>query len=213
MFRATILCSALLLGACTYQAKVPLVDGSSLANVGGQQPGAYSAIIQTGGWNMNTEVVGWTCSANTYQADLNPSWDAAMRSALSSALQKVDFATTVSPPSKLVSAGYDAEIDIMQSNASSKVRVNQRPFFGADATSETRLEGILAINFADGARQQQPIDGHGLATEEAFTCGQAGPAIEQSSALAIRDIVQKAMLTTKLLLAQHGPRRDRVSGR
>jgi hypothetical protein len=35
-----------------------------------------------------------------------------------------------------------------------------------------------------------------------FFCGDIGPSAEQSSAMAIRDIVQRAATTAKLLLAQ-----------
>jgi hypothetical protein len=198
--RLSLSCLVLMLGACTYQAQVPIVDGTSLANVGGRQSGQYAALVQTGGWDMKTEVVGNACSAHTYQADLNGSWDQAMRSALSSALEKVDFVPSLPPADQMRERGYDAELGLTQSNASSRLTISPK-FWTAAATAETKLEGILTIQYPDGTRQQEPLQGQGSTTNDVSSCGDVKP-IEQSSALAIKDLVQRAVITTKLLLAQ-----------
>jgi hypothetical protein len=203
MRRVITILPLLLLGACTFQAKVPMVDGSSLANIGVSEPGKYSAAVPSGGWNMTTEVVGRSCSAHTYKADLNGSWEGAMKTALTTALEKVEFVGTLPPASQLASSGYTAAVDVMQSNASSKVQLAAEGFFTAGATSQTTLDGVLVIEFADGSRQQQAVTGQGMAHAETADCGDATTAIGKSGAVAIRDFVQKAVLMTKLLIAQH----------
>ena len=201
MLRAGLLLAALSLTACTYQASVPTVDGSSLAAVGARQPGSFAALVQTGGWAMETQVVGFSCSANTYRADLNPSWDQAMKAAFKTALESVAFVSATLPSPELASRGYDAQLGVMQSNASSKLQVSHG-FFRRSALAETRLEGILTIAYPDGTRQQETLLGQGTARARVAFCSDVGPSIEASSAGAIRDIVQRAAATAKLLLAQ-----------
>jgi hypothetical protein len=205
MRRALALLAISCLGACTYQAHLPSIDGSGLGGVGTKQPGAYAALVQTGGWDMTTEVLGMSCWAHTYTADLNGPWDQAMKGAFTAALDKVEFVSTAIAPPALVGGGYGAQIGVIQSNASSKMQIVPK-FFSADAISETKLEGILTIAYPDGTLQQEPIKGQGTASGGVFFCGDVGPAIERSSALAIRDIVERTATTTKLLLAQHKPK-------
>jgi len=197
--------AAVVLGACTYRTEVPPVDGSSLAGVGAQQPGHYAALVHTGGWNMTVEITGSKCSLNTYEADLNPVWDQAMRGALSAALEKVDFVSDALPGTELVKRGYDAEIGVTQSNASIRMGVVSH-FLTGEAISETSLDGILTISYPDGSLQQQPIHGQSTAKQEGFTCGDVGPAVANSGASAVRDIVERTTTATKLLLVQRSPR-------
>lgn len=198
---AAVAFAGLALAACTYQTEVPPVDGSALAGIGARQPGHYAALVQTGGWNMTAESVGASCDLYTYQADLNPTWDQAMRGALAAAVEKVSFVSTVLSGPELAQQGYDAEIAVTQSNAASKMGIIRRFFAGATISSETSLDGILAISYPDGTLQQQAVHGQGTATHGG-TCWDAGPVVADAGASAVRDIVERATSATKLLLAQ-----------
>ncbi len=194
----------LVLGACTYRTEVPPVDGSALASVGARQPGHYAALVQTGGWNMTTEITGPKCSLNSYEADLNPTWDQAMRGALAAALEKVDFVSSPLPGPELAKRGYDAEIGVLQSNARIRMGIVSH-YFSGEAISEASLDGILTISYPDGAHQQEAVHGQGTATQGGFTCGDVGPAVANAGASAVRDIVERATTAAKLLLAQRAP--------
>ena len=198
---AVIAFVGLVLGACTYRTEVPQVDGSALASVGARQPGRYAALVQTGGWNMTAERAGLDCALSTYEADLNPTWDQAMRGALAAAVEKVDFVSTVLSSSELAQQGYDAEIAVTQSNAASKMGIIRHYFAGVTIASETSLDGILTISYPDGTLQQQAVHGQGTATQGG-TCWDAGPAVANAGASALRDIVERTTTVTKLLLAQ-----------
>jgi hypothetical protein len=198
-----ITAAALCLGACTYQANVPMADGRSLGSVGSPQPGRYLVLLQSGGWDMKTQIEGMSCWANNYKADLNLAWDQAMRAALAAALQTVDFTAEVVPAAELGHKGYDAEIAFTQSNAVSKMRVVPHFFFGATGSSETTLDGILNVTYPDGRTQQEALQGRGTSSKEVFLCGDVAPAVGDAGGQAVRDIVQRAATTTKLLLAQN----------
>jgi hypothetical protein len=194
--------AALCLGACTYQANVPMVDGTHLGSVGSRQPGRYLVLLQSGGWDMKIQIEGLTCSAHNFKADLNVAWDQAMRSALQAALEKVDFTPEVLPAGEIAKQGYDAEIAYTQSNAVSKMRV-ARGFFTSTANSDSTLEGIINVTYADGHTQQEAIQGRGSASRQVtWGCGEISPAVGDAGGQAVSDIVQRAATTTKLLLAQ-----------
>lgn len=194
-------------GACTYRAQIPTVEVADLAKVGSRQPGLYAVFVQTGAWNVASKPAGLACWGNSYQADINPSWNQAMKTAIMEALEKVDFVPAIIPLRDLT-VPYDAQIGLMQSNASSRIEIASH-LFGADVISETKLELVLTIVYSDdGSFQQELIQGHGTASSGSvvFSCGEAGQAIGRSSAAAVRDVVQRAATTTKLLLAQHEPK-------
>lgn len=201
MTRIIVVLVGLTVGACTYQAQVPAIDGAALPVAGTRQPGRFAALVQTGGWDMTTEIFGISCSLHTYKADLNPAWDGAMKSALTNALEKVEFVAEVLPAPELVKLGYDGQIAVTPSNASTKMGVMSR-FFSADAVSETSLDGILVVSFPDGTLQQEAVRGRGVSQKGVFTCGDIPPAIGDAGALAVQDIVQRTTTTIKLLLAQ-----------
>jgi hypothetical protein len=197
------LVAALGLASCTYQSKVPNFDGARLANVGARQPGRYAVMVQSGGWDMNTEIVGLGCLVHSFKTDLNPAWDNAMRSALAAAVERADFITEPLPPAELDRQGFAGQVAIMQTNARSRVAVVPRGFT-ASSTSETTVEGILVVSFPGGDVKQEPLRGRGVGKSGTFTCGDAGDVVGAAGAGAVRAMVQQAVTTTKLLLAQ-GP--------
>lgn len=198
---AIIAALSLLAGACTYHGQAPQVDISSTANIGARQPGHFAALVQTGGWNMTTKVVGMNCWTSSYDADLNPAWDQTMKSGLAAALEKVDFVPGVLTAQDLASKGYAAQIMVSQSNGSSQTRAISH-FFGGEAVSETSLDGILVISYPDGTRQQQAIAGKGTSNQETYTCSGVEPAVVNAGATAVKDIAERTITTVKLLLAQ-----------
>lgn len=196
-----VLIVALALGACTYHAKIPAIDGSSIPMPGDRQPGKFAALVQTGGWDMNTEITTFRCSAHKFDADLNGPWLDAIKGSLTKGLENVDFIPTFVPASELKTKQYAAEIGVMQSNATSQVQF-VAGFFSGTATSTTKLDAILTITYPNGEQKQEPVEGQGIASGDVFGCGDAADAIGQSSAAAIIDLAQKSVITTKLILAQ-----------
>lgn len=201
MRRILVFLAMLALGACTYASPVPKVSGASLANVGNQEPGHYAAWVQIGGWNLTTDMKGWTCSAHTYQADINPVWEAEMKEALTASVEKVDFVGAMLTPAEISAKGYSGFLVFSQSNAASQSTIAQH-FFSSTAVSQTDLDAILIVLDGDGKSQQQALHGHGAAESSVFTCDKVEEAVANSAGVALQDLVKQAILTAKLLLAQ-----------
>lgn len=200
MRKPLLILALMSLGACSHTATVPMVNGAGLASVGAQERGHYAAMVQSGGWDISPQVFGNTCSGHSYSADLNGPWEGAMKDALTAGLEKVEFIPNVLSGSELQSKGYDAEIGITPFSAASQIQFTPGSFSG-DASSQTKLEAILTIAYKDGKREQQSVSGVGTANAASVSCSNVS-AVEQSSSVAIQDIVQRATLTTKLLLSQ-----------
>ncbi len=201
MRTAAVVTSLLFLAACTYEAPVPTVSGASLATIGAQQPGRYAALVQSGGWNMKTDLVGFTCSAHAFKADLNPAWEQEMKEALTAALKEVKFVAAVMTPSDVSNQGYNGFLVVSQSNATSKAGVTAG-FWEGTATARTDLDAILVVTHANGKTEQQALAGHGVSSESSMTCEAVETAVTNSASLALQDIIKEAIVTTKLLFAQ-----------
>lgn len=200
--RITLALVALLFAAgCTYQGVVPKVSGSTLADVGKKQSGHYAAVIQSGGWDMTTDMQSWTCSAHAYKADLNPAWDSEMKEALASALENVEFVGAVLTPAEIYQKGYNSLLVFTQSNASAIASV-KTGFFTGETNAETKLDIIMVIQFSDGRKEQQALSASGSATDSTFTCGEVADVVAASGGVALQNLVRSVILTTKLLLAQ-----------
>ncbi|HZH28883.1 MAG TPA: hypothetical protein VEY95_17045 [Azospirillaceae bacterium] len=200
--RALLPALALALSGCVYQAQIPHLDATGAASVGGRQPGSYAALVQTGGWNIDSTVVGWNCGPHTYKADINPAWSQGMARALQASLENVAFPGRILNPADISAGGYAAFVSFTQSNATSRVTVVPRMFFGADSVSETTLEGIMVVQLPDGTREQQPIVGRGTSTKPLFSCGDAVESVGASAAAALQELLRNAATSTKLILAQ-----------
>ena len=124
-----------------------------------------------------------------------------MRGALTTALEKVDFTSKIFSDAELGSKGYDAQISLTQTNASSTIRIDTGYFTGI-ANAEMIIEAILVVSFPDGTRHQQSIKARGMAQNRTFTCNDVDPAIGNSGAAAIKALVERIAITIKLLLAQ-----------
>lgn len=190
-----------LISACTYEGTVPTVSGASLADVGQKQPGRYAAVVQSGGWNMTTELKSWTCSAHDYKADLNPAWEAELKEALMSALEIVDFVAAVLTPPEIAQNGYDGVLVFTQSNAAAVATVNSG-FFTGETNAETKLDMILVIQYPNGQKDQQLLSASGSATQSIFTCDGVADTVAASGGVAVQNLVRSAVVTAKLLLAQ-----------
>jgi hypothetical protein len=201
--RLAVAAAALGLACCTHRVEVPPIElGEPTAP---RQPGHYAVLVQTGAWQMRTEITGVKCAFDRYTADLDEAWESATRRALSAAFDDVTFVSGVIAPPLLASFGYDAMLVITPSNASSRLRTGG--LFEIRAVAETHLEAVVTMSDREGTRQQEAVAGQGSATARAFLCSDLGPAIEQSGEAAIRHIVRNATAElTRLLEPRLRPR-------
>ena len=196
--------SLLVLGGCTYEARVPAVDGYGIAGASQRQPGQFAVLVQSDGWKMKVDVEGLACSLHNYEVDVEPSWTQAMKSALTASLGTVDFVPALVPPAA-EKPRYDAQIGVVQSDASTHVSVAPG-LLQEEAQAKTQLKGALTIVYPDGTFQYDTIEGSGAASSNGLTCGAASRAIGAASATALREFVQQAALATKSHLAEHRQR-------
>lgn len=193
---------AAMLGGCTFTATVPPIDGSQLTGVGRKQPGRYAAFVQTGGWDMNTQLSGLSCAAHSFQVDLNAPWQSAMAGALGAAIEQVDILPGRLSPADLRPRGYAGQIDITQLNAKSQAAVREQ-FLSASVLSQTELQALLVITFPGGQRAQEILTGQGVGGAPTFTCSGVPVAVGNAAGAATRDLIPKIVNAIKILLAQH----------
>jgi hypothetical protein len=187
---------------CAFQAQVPSVDVSTLAQIGGKLPGRFAVEIGTTGLSLTAKRQGLECAAYTFPVDLTRTWELAMKTGLLATLAQVDFVGAAPPPSKPSTAGYDALLRVLPSSAESRFSsVNYR------AESETEVRGRLGINFPDGRQREASIHGAGTAGgNSSYFCRTVDQVIAIAGAIAVKDAAERTMLATKQFLA------DRNSG-
>jgi hypothetical protein len=151
---------------------------------------------------MNVVATGLTCSAHSFNADMNGPWESAMKEAFLSAVEKVNFTGAILKAPEISAGGYDASIVVTQFNATSKFGI-AKEFFSASANSATNLQVVLVVTWPDGRSQQEVISGQGSSSGSAgMFCESIGNRVSESAANAIQDVVRQTIVTTKLLLAQ-----------
>jgi hypothetical protein len=209
MRRLAILVLPLFLAACSYKSEVPGVDISKSVIANDRVPGRYAIFLQSGGWQLNPKRVGRVggeCGLSSYDADLNPVWEDAVRGGLAVALERVDYVTAIIPPAELAKGAYRAQVIITQSNADSLMSFHQK-FFSTDAKARTVLEGILVVNHADGTTVQEALKGVGngikpLAFLAMDACEYLSAAAGLAGSDAVRDMAFVTVQTIKTTLAK-----------
>ena len=182
----------LILSACSGTVHVPPTNVTGLANFT-PTPGRYAAMIQSGGWVLNTKPDGFVCGAWTFKTDINKVYEDAMREVLTRSLEKVDFVPTPVTPTQLAASGYDAFFAVQQGNADSKFGISQG-FFSSTANSNIELASILAITDERGSYYQQTITGKGAGTSGVMFCPSIEEAIASAAQDAVRDIAKSSVL-------------------
>ncbi len=192
ILRLLLACSLLVLANCTGTAVVPPVTVDTPAGISAT-PGNYAVTVQSGGWALTTKPVGFTCSAWTFDTDVNGAYESAIRDVLARSLQKTKFVSDTYTPEKLKIEGMNAQVIVYQGNASSNFSVGQN-FFGGTAISQVELTVTLAILDENGLNYQQTISGSGSSNVEIFTCPKINEAIEKAAQNANRAVGKDIML-------------------
>lgn len=185
-----LLAAAFLLAACTGQANVPPVTVPVAADK--RVPGSYSAMVQGGGWALRTGSPGHVCGGWTFNTDINPAYERAMRDALTQALENVSFSTEILSPEQLKAQGFDAQIVVHQGNAESRFVLLQQ-LFSSTARSDVALVVIVAIRDERGFVSQEAVIGRGIGRTQVYTCPPIGEAIGTAAQGAVRSLVVDAI--------------------
>jgi clan AA aspartic protease (TIGR02281 family) len=174
------------------------------AQVVGKLPGRFAAEIGSAGLSVTAKAEDIDCAAHTFPIDLMPTWEQAIKAGLAATLAQVDFVGDALPPSKFPTARYDALLRVLSSSAESRFEVAN-----LSAASEAYVQGRLIVSFPDGSQKEAPIDGTGTASGKfgplSYGCLTANEVIATAGAMAVKDAAERAMLTTKKLLADHTP--------
>lgn len=180
------------LSACTGTAEIApvVVDaGQGLPRIAG----SYAAQVQGGGWALKTEPGSFTCSAWSFDTDVNGPFEAAMRQALTDNLESVRFVGETLSADDIAAQGLDGQVIVYQGNATSDFGV-QNNFFTGTAQASMTLETIVAIVTANGLSFQRTVSGGGRGAEEVFTCDTIGKAIGAAASEAIHEVVEDSIL-------------------
>jgi hypothetical protein len=187
-----VFCLGLVLQGCHGKVNVPAVR---IAAPMGMEPvpGRYAALVQSGGWKLDVKSNSYTCSAWSFDTDINASYRTAMQEALTQGLQKVDFIEETLTPEDLQKRGYAAQIVLYQGSATAQFGVSQNMFSGT-AGSGVELTSTLALIGPKGLAYQATVTGQGSGGRDVFSCATIGEAIGVAAAGAIQDMGSKSVL-------------------
>jgi TPR repeat protein len=187
---AGLLAATVVLSACSGEGVVPPVDTPLAVK---PVPGNYAATVVSGSWTLKTESDAYTCGAWVFDTDVNPSYEQAMRTTLTRALEHVTFTPEILSPAQLKAQGYDAQIVIGQGKASSTFAVAPYLFEGT-ARSDVDLAAILAIRNDGGEVSQRTVSARGHGAADISFCPKIGEAIGDGANDALRTIATQVAL-------------------
>jgi len=187
---AGLLAATAVLSACSGEGVVPPVDTPLAVK---PVPGNYVATVVSGRWTLKTESDAYTCGAWVFDTDVNPSYEQAMRTTLTRALERVTFTPEILSPEQLRAQGYDAQIVIGQGKASSTFAVAPYIFAGT-ARSDVDLSAILAVRNDGGEVSQRTVSARGHGAADISFCPKIGEAIGDGASDALRTIATQVAL-------------------
>jgi hypothetical protein len=195
MLKKLALLSGLLLSACTGTAVVPTVTIDTPIGMK-PMPGSYAATIQSGGWDLRTKNPGMGCSAWSFDTNINPSYEKAMRDVMTRSLEKVDFTANILSPSDLKAKGYTAQVIVQQGNADSDFTTVPSSFTFS-ARSDVSLSVIIAIRDENGVVYQDTVTGQGFAAKDLGACPSIGESVGAAAQDAVRSLVKDIVLRVR----------------
>ena len=155
--------------------------------------GKYAGLVQSGAWNLTTKPVGWTCSAWSYETDINAPYERAMKKLLQDSVEELVFVSETLTPEEMQAQGFDAQIFIYQTNASSTFSV-ATGFITATARSEVELSVVVAVTDKNGLSYQNTVTGKGHGSNMVFATCNPGDGMNQAVSSAMGDLGKLAAL-------------------
>lgn len=182
-----------LLSACSGHVDIPSVTIQPQANLIPLK-GKYAAMVQTGGWQLETKNSGHTCGAWSFTTEANKAYADAMRDSISQSLETIDFIDEALLPEDVKRKGYAAQIVIYQGNATSSYSVNPG-FFTGTAVGNMTLNTNIAVTDTTGLVNQYSVSSSGVGQKEGLIgCEGAGVAISNAGQDAIKNLAQNSVM-------------------
>ncbi len=191
--RLTVLAFLLVgLAACSGKIKVHDVRVQSPT---GLQPisGKYAGTVQSGAWNLTTKPVGWACGAWRYETNINAPYERVMKQLLKDSVQELVFVNQALTPEEMQAQGFEAQIFIYQTNATSNYSV-ATGFVTATARSNIELSVVVAVTDKSGLSYQTTVTGKGHGSSTVFATCNPGDGMNQAVSSAMGDLGRLATL-------------------
>jgi hypothetical protein len=185
--RKSLIALVFCLGACAVKVEVadvaiPAVPETAVI------PGTYAAFVQDGGWELQAQSTGLdNCGGWTFDADVNATYQTAMKALLARSVAKVTFLPGPIPPEDIAAKGYDGLIVIHQANASAALNVSSG--FYRTARSTVGLTTIVAIIQQKGNVFQGSRESKGSGVAQSWGCRDVAAAVKSAAQAAVQATV------------------------
>jgi hypothetical protein len=207
---APLVAASLLAGCVQHVAIAPIVVAP--ADPAKQRPGRFAVWMPTAAWQMDASATGTPgriaeCSGMRFAADLGPVYETALRAALASAFQHVEFLSAPLAPQELAARGYRAQFVFRPVG----FRLHSGPTGASLSVSYmTSLEAAATFVYSDaeGERPPQPLSGMGGGSSGVMLiCTQIGDSMGDAAHDALTNLVQHELDGARAALAVPPPAR------
>ena len=152
--------------------------------------GKYAGWLQSGGWNLTAESTGKTCRRWRFETNLNPSHERVIRQILKDSVEEMVFVSHALSAEEMLEGGFDAQIFVYQTNASSTFRARYAvwEFLHHTVDASVELSSIVAVTDKDGLSYQKILTGRGIEHVDVPACENVGSVMKEASVGAVRHL-------------------------
>ena len=143
--------------------EVPVSVPSGLKKIEGK----YAGYVQTGGWQLESKAKGFTCSAWSFDVDINQVFFNSMTQLLNDSFDDIKIYTKILSTDELADKGYKAQVSILQSNASSLFNVIPG-FWTVRIETTIDINTIVSAQGNTGLKFQNSVNSTGIGSNENF---------------------------------------------
>ncbi|MBV2187316.1 MAG: hypothetical protein KUL88_22585 [Rhizobium sp.] len=194
--------AAALLAGCQSKVTIdtPSISSSEFAS-SAKVPGRYAVMIQSGAWKKEVTTEGLTCGAWSFPTDFESAYASAVHDAFEMSFESVSFVPVALKPDEVRQQKFDGQIVVYEGGIKTVYGIREH-LFSADAVSEVKMDGIVAVIGPEGLAGQASPQGAGVATVGIFTCSDGSKAVSEAGAKAVRDFVLHAVDAAKANVIQ-----------
>jgi hypothetical protein len=194
---AAALSAIVMLAACTQGVDVKPIAVAA-PNPAKQKPGKFAAWIGSFARTVNiTPGQVWAgsieCQGINFDTDLRPVHDVALRAALTSAFQRVEFVPAPLSPKELQDKGYAGEF-LFSVTSVAGAATPSASLTGTSYTAQIEAAGMMSYVDSNGPRPAVPVSGMGTgSTGIMLICTQIGGALGDAAHDALTVLVQREL--------------------
>ncbi|HLY54815.1 MAG TPA: hypothetical protein VKS60_04620 [Stellaceae bacterium] len=211
IFTAAALVALAVSAGCTQRVDVKPISVAP-PNPAKQRPGKYVASLGAFPTTINIQpgqiwAGSLECQGMNFDTDLRPVYETALKAALASAFQQVDFVPAPLSPKELLDKGYAGEFVFGVGSLTGAANPSYDLVGSVTYTTQLEAQGSMYYVDAAGPRQPVPVSGMGVgSTGFTLICTQIGGALGDAAHDALTILVQRELDAARNAVggAKHG---------